>query len=221
MRVAILPTKFGYSAVALGPFDGTWQIGSAEPMPEDLLIQLRAQISHRLARYCWELSPWTGIWMIALLWAAWGGLSLGLSSLWDYGVRTALLYGWIRLLFFGNGMWLLCQAVSHWRGLRRARLIRNHLLDGDWEMDEGLYIPSHTQVVFPTPPDTLSEKGYVKFMMETWPALSPWYEQLLRVEKPLLFRYYPLGFFGFLRQMLVGPIIPVPPLCFEMGTLGA
>lgn len=221
MRVAVLPVKHGYSAVALGSFDGKWEIGSAKPMPEDLLIQLKGQISHRLAQYCWELAPWTGIWMVALMWAAWGGLSLGLSSLWDYGLRTTLLYGWIRLLFFGNGIWLLCQTVYHWRGLKRARLIRNHLLDGDWEVDEEQpRIPDpHTYVVRPALPDTPSEKEYIEFMMKTWPYLLPWYEQLLRVEKPLLFRYYPLGFTGFLRQMLLGPTIPVPPLCFEMGAL--
>ena len=217
MRVAVLPTKFGYSATALGPFDGTWQIAAAKPMPEDLLVQLKGQISHKLAQYCWALAPWTGIWAVALIWAAWGTLSLGLSSLWDYGLRTALLYGWIRLLFFGNGAWLLSQTICHWRGLRRARLIRHHLLEGDWELDEELYIPPRSRVVFST--DTLSEKEHVELLMKAWPQLVPWYEQMLRVERPLIFRYYPLGFVGFLRQMLVGPIIPVPPLCFEMGTL--
>ena len=217
MRVAVLPTRFGYTAVGLGPFDGTWQIGSAQPMPEDLLAQLRGQITHKLAQYCWELSPWTGIWAIALAWAAWGALSLGLSSLWDYGARTALLYGWIRLLFFGNGIWLLCQTIYHWRGLKRARLVRNHLLDGDWELDDDQYIPPDWQTHNLSAPT--GEREYIEWMMKQWPHLSPWYEQLLRVEKPLLFRYYPLGFTGFLRQMLLGPTIPAPPLIFEMGQL--
>lgn len=217
MRVVVIPTKFGYSAVALPPLDGKWIIASPRTLPPDLLVQLRAQISHKLAQYCWELSPWTNIWSIALLWAAWGGLALGLSSLWNYGLRTALLYGWIRLLFFGNGVWLLSQTVSHWRGLKRARLIRNHLLDGDWELDAGLYIPKDTdEMLAGTSP---TERQFIEFMITQFPHLALWYEQLLKVEKPLVFRYWPLGFTGFLRQMLIGPIIPVPPLCFEMGLL--
>jgi len=216
MRIAVLPTKFGYSAIALGPFDGTWEIASPKPLSEDLLVQLKGQISHRLAEYCWYISPWSGIWSIAVLWAAWGGLALGLSNLWGYGFRTALLYGWIRLLFFGNGIWLLCQTLYHWRGLRRARLIRTHLLDGEWETDEGLYVPPEKAI---GPARSLGEREFVQFMIGQFPHLAPWYEQLLRVEKPLVFRYWPLGVTGFLRQMLLGPEIPIPPLVFELGLL--
>jgi hypothetical protein len=64
-----------------------------------------------------------------------------------------------------------------------------------------------------------TERQFIEFMITQFPRLTLWYEQLLKVEKPLVFRYYPLGFIGFLRQMLVGPIIPVPPLIFEMGIL--
>lgn len=215
MQLAVIPTKFGHSAVVLGPFDGTWEISSHDPLPEDLLIQLKGQISHKLAQYCWEISPWTNVWLIALLWAAWGGLALGLSSLWDYGLRTALPYGWIRLLFFGNGVWLLCHVIYHWRGLRRARLIRNHLLDGDW-IDGYLYIPKTNSE--PGNPDA-TERRLVELAIRVYPHLAPWYEQLLKVEKPLVFRYWPLGMGGFLRQMLLGPEIPVPSLIFEMGLL--
>jgi hypothetical protein len=217
MQVAVLPVKSGYVAVSVGPFDGTWKIDSPKPLPEDLLIQLRAQIAQKLAQYCWEISPWMGIWFVVFLWAAWGGLALGISSLWDYGLRTALLYGWIRILFFGNGIMLLSQCLYHWRGSKRARLIRNHLLDRDWEVDAGLYIPRDTDEVFAGLSPT--ERQFVEFMIVEYPHLTLWYKQLLKVEKPLIFRYIPLGAVGFLRQMLLGPEIPVPPLVFDLGTL--
>lgn len=214
MRVAVLPVKFGYTAVALPPFDGTWKIAAPKLLPKDLLIQLRGQIAHRLAGYCWELAPWTGISLIAFLWALWGGLALGLSSLWDYGFRTAVLYGWVRVFFFGSGIMLLCRCIYHWRGLRLARLIRNHLLDGEWELDNDLRIPTAS-----TQPITLSEKEFVEYMMSGWPHLAPWYEQLLKIEKPLVFRYRPLGAAGYLQRLFLGPHIPVPPLVFEVGSL--
>jgi len=215
MQVAIIPTKFSFVAVALGPFDGTWKVASSKPLPEDLLVQLKGQISHKLAQYCWETSPWSGIWGIALLWAAWGALALGLSNLWDYGLRTALLYGWIRILFFGNGIWLLCHTIYHWRGLKHARLIRNHLLDGEWVIG-GPRIPKTDEMFAGLHP---TERQFVKFMIVEFPRLAPWYEQLLKVEKPKVFRYFPLGAAGFLRQMLLGPEIPVPSLIFEVGLL--
>jgi hypothetical protein len=82
MRVGVVPTKAGYSAVCLPPYGNDWHITTPIMLSTDQLAQLRGQILHRLAEYCQLISQWRATLWVAIPWAAWGIAALALSALW-------------------------------------------------------------------------------------------------------------------------------------------
>jgi hypothetical protein len=219
MRVGIVPTKAGYSAVVLPKTvtESGWELEvPAVALSPDLLLQLKAQITQDLAEYCEEMSTWMGQFWISLLWAAWGLLALGVSSMWKFGLRTALLYGWIRVLFFGDGVWALSKYLCHLKGLRRAQWLRKHLAGGDnwWVMSRRLDFPVREHL-----PRHASETDVIEYAQEWFPEVDVYYSRMQEKQAPWVFRYIPLGFLGFIKRLAIGPKIVLPRMVYELGLL--
>jgi len=217
MRIAVLPTKYGYSAVALPPYGGDWELFSPMKLPHDLMIQLRGQILYRLAQYCSDLSVWTGQLPLAILWAGWGIWALAISSLWSYGTRYWILYGWIRFLFFGGGIWLLGKTLAHMRGLLRTRRIRETIVQGQWVITVDGAIQK--EEVDNTMTEVCTEREYIQYVLANFPQLKPYYDEMLRVEEPWLFSAAPMGVGGLIKYLLTGVRVPMPALIFDLGEL--
>lgn len=99
MNLCVIPTKHNYVVVGLPPYRGAWELQSPTELPEDLLVQLRGQMLHKLAEFCHMLTSWQGQIGITLAWAIWGCAALGLRLM-RYadigGLKTIVLYGWIK-----------------------------------------------------------------------------------------------------------------------------
>lgn len=215
MKIGVVPTKYGYSAVALPPYDGDWRVSSSVKIPHDLFIQLRGQILNRLAEYCHDLSGWTGQLPVAIPWAIMGILAIALCSLWKLGFKYIGLYMWVRFFFFFDGVWLLTKYITHWRGLRDAKQIREKIVRGQW-----VFVNTDMPKQFIDHADlTITEREYISEMMHRYPQTMPYYKEMLRVEEPWLFSAAPLGATGLIRFLLCGVRVPRPTLVFELGEL--
>lgn len=212
MRIAVIPTKFGHTAVALGPYWGEWELYSPVDLPEDLKIQLRAQILHRLAQYCHEFSPWVGQIWTAVPWAIWGILAVVLSSLFQLGIKYIALYGWIRLLFFFDGVWILSQVLTHGLGSIRAQRIRKEATRGEWKYIQASW-PAHISTI------GFSEREYLANTALQFPQAKPFIDEMLRTEPPWIFSAAPLGVVGYIKYLLMGIRVAKPILIFELGML--
>jgi len=53
---------------------------------------------------------------------------------------------------------------------------------------------------------------------EAYPKTEPYYKEMLRKEPPQVHRMFPLGLSGWIKRLFLGPKIPLPSLCFELGT---
>ena len=158
-------------------------------------------------------------------WAAWGGLAMYLRwlRLWTASPKFLLLYGWVMLFFFADGVRMLVQALFHWRGLIDAYQIREGAALGEWRSTpEGFRGDALMPKQFGDHEWTtlnFTEREYISEMMHRYPVAKPYYDEMLREEEPWLFSVIPLGFTGFLRRMFVGPKTPRPGLIFELGDL--
>ena len=218
MRVGIVPTKYGYSAVCLPPFDdGKWELSSPKHVGDEHLLQLRSQIAHRIAEWCQQLSPWRYTLPVAIPWAAWGAVVLAMyyTTIYNIAPKYVLLYGWIRLFFFGDGIRVLTQTLYHLPGVLRARRVAKQLLTGEWEVIEGLALPSHTVII---PGET--EEGYLQWHIPRYPDAALFYEAMLEKRPPAIFDWWPLGVVGWLKRFFLGPKFRFPPMIFEVGLLG-
>lgn len=215
MKVGIVPTKYGYSAVALPPYTGRWDLETPVLLTEGQLVKLRGQILHKLAIYCHSLTPWTGLLFTAFLWMVFGGIALymRLSNYMNIGgIKMIALYGWIMFLFFGDGLWAFGRTVHQIRNLWHARKIRNTLAKGEWYANPvtwGGRIDA----------SEVSERDYIEHTKFGVPATEPYYKEMMRTEPPLAFSWIPLGLLGIVRFLLLGPRIPRPAVVVEMGRL--
>jgi len=214
MKIGIVPTKYGYSAVALPPYDGDWELSTPIELPHDVKVQLHGQILHKLAIYCQEFKPWMA-WKAVIPWAVWGGLAMYLrwSRLWKASPKFLLLYGWVMLFFFADGLRLLIQHLYHYKGLIDAYRIREGAALGKW-VSTDVEMPRRIET-----DSTLNEQEYIEVVRKLCPQTEPYYAEMLREEEPFLFSVHPLGFIGFLRRMFLGPKIPRPGLICDLGTL--
>lgn len=214
MKIGIVPTKYGYSAVALPPYDGDWSLASPVELSDDMQTQLRGQILHELSKYCQMLAPWIGQVLVAIPWALWGAviLYMRLSTYMEYNPSTVLLYGWIMFLFFGDGLWALGRALYQFAHLKQVTKITNWSAKGQWRPNVDL-IPERMDA------GDMSEREYIDFMATRHPQLIPYYKEIMRREPPLVFTWWPRGLLGFIRMLFIGPRIPKPTLIFELGDL--
>lgn len=217
MKVGVVPTKYGYSAVCLGPFDdGKWEIASAKRISEEHLLQLRSQIAHKLAEWCRLFTPWRYALPIAIPWATWGAIVLGMYyvTMFNYGPKYIVLYGWIRLFFFGDGIRVLTQTLYHLPGVLKSRRVAKQLLTGTWEPLKGLtLLPRLSSTSGET------ETEYIWCGMKYCPDAIPFYEAMLEERPPAIFDWHPLGMVGWLRVFFLGPKFRFPVMVFEMGLL--
>lgn len=217
MQTAIIPTKYGYSAVVLPETvtEEGWNLEiPAVNIPPDLLVQLKSQITQDLADYCHSLSDWVGQFWVALIWAAWGITALAVSSMWKYGLQTALLYGWIRVLFFGDGVWALIGYLSHLRGLKRAAWLRKNLTKGEWVVKHTLGLPVHLHMC-----RNATETDTIEYAINWFPEAKRYYERMEEKRENWVMRYVPLGILGFFKRLMMGPKIVLPRMVYELGEL--
>ena len=214
MKIAVIPTQSGnYNAVALPPYGGNWELSTPVELSNDLLIQLKAQILQKLALYCYKFSGWKGQLPVLLPWALWGLTALALCSLWTLGLKYIILYMWIRLFFFFDGVWSLSRLLFHLKGIIKAKKIRGNAASSQLVVSIDDKMPRSDGI------NQLSEREYIKNIMETYPQTKPYYEEMLRTEEPWVFSIFPLGLTGLLRRMFIGPKIPLPTLIFDLGKL--
>lgn len=217
MRIGVVPSKYGYVAVCLAPFDdGKWELESPVPISSEHLLQLRSQIAQRLAEWCQQLSPWHFTLPVAIPWAAWGLVVLAMyyTSLMSIAPKYIILYGWIRLFFFGDGLQVLTTTLYHLPGVLKTQKIARRLLTGNWELSGELILPYRTEAM---PGE--SETIYILRQKLNYPDAAPFYEAMLEERPPAIFDWYPLGMAGWLRNFFLGPRYRLPPMVFEMGTL--
>lgn len=218
MHIGICATKYGYSAVCLGFFDdGKWKLSTPVKISDEHLLQLRSQIAQRLAEWCQQLSPWRYTLPVAIPWAAWGAVVLGMyyTTIYNIAPKYIVLYGWIRLFFFGDGIRILTQTLYHLPGVLRARRVAKQLLTGNWETSGNLTLPLHTSTVR----GLESETEYILRQKDNYPDAAPFYDAMLEKRPPAVFDWYPLGMIGWLRNFFLGPRYRLPIMVFEMGLL--
>lgn len=213
MNIGIVPTKYGYNAVAVGKYNGRWNVYTPIHIDAELEIIFKQEILRKLAIWTHLLSQWRGQGKIALIWATWGGLALYLR-LSNYasmgGWKTIALYGWIMFLFFGDGVWALGRFLYQLPNLFRAWQVGRIK---DIEIQYGtLHVPNGLA-------GNLSEMEYIQEMMKLAPSLKPYYDEMLRKEPPLAFSLWPLGLLGYVRYLTQGPRIPRPALVVELGKI--
>ena len=216
MEIGIVPTKYGYAAVAAHQslFDGEeLTIHSPVPLPDDLKVQLLGQFSDEAARYLWAVGRWEHIGLTALVWAALGVAAIAVSSLWAYGWQLIVLYGWVRLWFLGDGIWLLLQFLARIPHRRRAqrlrRLCRAHprvMIQPRWPRLDAVN-------------SALAEVECLRDLSERFPALAPFYAQMLRIEPPALLERQPLSAGGRIRNLLLGYPLRLPRMIWYVGEL--
>lgn len=217
MQTGIVPTKHGYSAVALGPFDdGKWELHTPKHISDEHLLQLRSQIAQRLAEWCQQLSPWRYTLPVAIPWAAWGLVVLGMyyTTLFNLAPKYIVLYGWIRLFFFGDGIRVLTQTLYHLPGVLKARRVAKRLLTGNWELSNALTLPTWDWY-----PIGETETEYLLRQILDFPDAAPFYDAMLEKRPPAIFDWYPLGMLGWLKNFFLGPRYRLPVMVFEMGVL--
>lgn len=219
MKVGIVPTKYGYSAVALGPFDdGKWELETPKHISDEHLLQLRSQIAQRIAEWCQQLSPWRYTLPVAIPWAAWGAVVLAMyyTTIYNIAPKYVLLYGWIRLFFFGDGIRVLTQTLYHLPGVLRARRVAKRLLTGNWDL------PHNLTVLLPlrSPPVAdETEEEYLRWLRGNYSHTAPYYDAMLEKRPPAIFDWWPLGAVGWLKRFFLGPKFRFPPMIFELGVL--
>jgi hypothetical protein len=216
MKVGVVPTKYGYTAVALPPYTGDWELYTPFDLPEEVLIQLRGQILHKLAIHSHRLVPWTGQAKVALPWAIMGGLALYLRMS-NYmslgGIKTIALYGWIMFLFFGDGIWALMRFIYQLENLFLKWQIKNRVARGEW-VAKGCEWAGVADWDYQK-----SEREFIDEFISIAPETKPYYNEILRIEPPLVFSVVPLGILGYIKYLTRGPRLPRPALIFELGRL--
>jgi hypothetical protein len=213
MKIGIVGTQSGYSAVCLSPYKGDFELLTPVPLSEDMLLQLRAQILQRLAEYCSKFTIWEGQLLIAIPWAIWSILCLAVCSLWKLGMQFVLLYMWIRFLFFADGIWALSKILVHFKGLRDTQQIKESAAKAKWIFSP-TKMPSRAEIVVGE-----TEREYIQRAIEEYPQTAPFYEEMLRKQPPEIFDRYPLGPLGILKMFLTVPRIRRPILIFDLGRL--
>lgn len=213
MRVGIVPTKYGYTAVGLPPYDENMNIESVKYMSREMKIQLRGQILQELARYCHDFRSFQNRLGLTFLWALWSFAALATTSLWEAGLKYAVLYGWIRFFFFADGIWLLGQTLRQLRHLRQIKKIANTMHSFGMN-EEDLRAPKLLAL-----PEEVTEREFIQAAMEVYPEFEDYYNEMLRVEEPMVFRYWPLGLSGLAKRLFLGPKMVGPRLVFDLGKL--
>jgi len=213
MKIGIVPTLYGYSAVVLPPYKGNWELLSPVNLSSELKIQLRGQILAALAAFSHTMTPWTNMLRVALPWAIWGGTALymRLVRYMEMDLKFVILYGWIMFLFFGDGLFALGRFFYQLPNLLRARSIRKHVASGEWSVGEGR-MPTR-----PISRENDTEREYMDRVAKVYPQTRPYYEEMLTKEQPLAFRYWPLGLRELVVYLFVGPRIPPPHVVIELG----
>ena len=215
MKVGIVPTLYGYSAVVLPPYKGGWELLSPLSLANELKIQLRGQILAALSSFSFSMLPWTNILVVSLFWALWGGTSLylRLSRYAEIDIKMVILYGWIMFLFFGDGLFALGRYINQIPNLRRAKNIRDKSARGAWLISD-VAMPKRF-----APLKGETEKEYIARASDLFPNTRPFYEEMLVKEPPLAFRMWPLGLLAIIRFLFIGIRIPRPHVIVELGTL--
>ena len=150
---------------------------------------------------------------MSLPWMLWSVAALATTSLWDAGLKYAILYGWIRFFFFADGIWVFMQALRQIKHLRQVEKIRNIVksfgLNKITEIEQ--------QNIHLT--ENYTEKDYIEAAKKAYPELEDYYNEMLRKEKPMIFRYIPLGLSGLVMRLFIGPKMEQPRLVFDLGKL--
>jgi len=100
------------------------------------------------------------------------------------------------------------------KSLLRAKKIRKNLAKGEWVYKRKVgpsVLPKRATM-------TWSEREYIERLRELFPETEPYYKEMLRKEPPQVHRIWPLGLSGWIKRLFLGPKIPLPSLCFELGT---
>ena len=215
MKVGIVPTMYGYSAVVLPPYKGDWELLSPVHLTREMKIQLRGQILAALSSFSFSMLPWTNMLVVSLFWALWGGTSLylRLSRYAEIDIKMVILYGWIMFLFFGDGLFALGRFISQIPNLRRAKNIRDKATQGAWLVSD-VAMPERLASL-----QNETEKEYIARTSSFFPNTQAFYDEMLVKEPPLAFRMWPLGLLAIIRFLFIGIRIPRPHIIVELGTL--
>jgi hypothetical protein len=216
MKVGLVPNACnGYSAVLLDDGDYgeiDFDCHLKHGLEPGLQAQVVGELRHCLLSFCWRLRAWYGQWATILAWAAVSAVVLGTQKLWSYGAKTAVMYGWIYWLFFGDGLMALSQLLCHAGALRRAKAIRKGLS----KATEVRY-----SVFFDRPPAREAGESEAEFTTaraagdEWW---APYYAEMSAKRPRSLAGFLPNRLTLLLQILFVGPLVPRPRFAMEIGT---
>lgn len=214
LDIGIVPTKNGYAAVGLRKTLGkrkTLTIRAPFEISEELKIRILGQLSREIAEYLDEVGKWEGIGWGAFFWALAGGIVLVADRIWQYSLRIAVLYGWVRIWFLGDGFLIFLPYLMKFRHRLKAKKIRRF-----YENADAVILCQETN--WPTLIE--SSKGeidFIKGMIKKWSELSPYYEQMLEVDPPWIFDAVPFTLWGRIRNWILGPPIRLPRMIYFVG----
>jgi len=217
VEIGIVPTAKGYAAVGLPKTLGKTDnliIRAPFRVSEDLKTRILGRLHREVAEYLWEVGKWEGIGLAVFLWAIAEAMVLYvcIGTLVGYGMKFAILYGWVRFWFLSSGLLLFFPYLAKVLHRRRAKKIREY-------HEGGRYVGSWIECQWPKAenlggPD---EEEYIAEMMATYPKLRPYYEQILRVDPPEAMDLYPFTILGRIRNWIFGPPLRLPRMVYYVG----
>lgn len=214
VEIGIVPTAKGYAAVGLRKTLGktnTLIIRAPFHVSDDLKTRMLGRLSREAAGYLWQVGKWEGIGLVVFLWAVTGLITLATSRIWDYGTKMALLYGWVRVWFLADGVWLFLPWVFKILHRRRANRIRKYFKGEQQIISQ---IEDWPQAVTS---DMIDEREYILDKMEKHPELIPYYKQMLEVDPPRGLDWYPATLLGRIRNWIFGTPIRLPHMIYYIG----
>jgi len=215
VNIGIVPTKYGYAAVGLRTTLGkqdVLEIHAPFPVSEELKTRILGNLSREVAVYLDEVGRWEGIGWAVFLWTVVGGGALIADKIWQYSLKVAILYGWVRFWFLlCDGLFLFCPFLIKYPHRLRANKIRAF-----YENSNAIVI--HQEMNWPTLIDSdKNEADFIKDMIEKSPELSLYYKQTLEIEPPKAFDVVPATVLGRIRNWFLGQPIRLPRMIYFIG----
>jgi hypothetical protein len=217
VEIGIVPTKYGYAAVGLRTTLGkqdVLEIHAPFPVSEELKTRILGNLAREIAVYLDEVGRWEGIGWAAFFWALVGGIALVADRIWQYSTSLILLYSWVRVWFLCDGLVLFLPWIAKTPHRRRAKKIQAY------------YGANNAIVLYQETNWPVWEKGlgnneveYIEEVMNQYPTLIPYYEQLLEKDPPWAFDIVPSTALKRIRNWILGPPIRLPHAIFYIGEL--
>jgi len=212
VEIGIVPTPHGYAAVGLRDTLGkditAIRIRTPLSIAGDVQDRIVGNLLLEVADYLYTVSRYRGIGLLAFLWAAAGVAALLLNKLGGYGFKFIALYGWVRVWFLCDGLWLFLPYIAKLKHRLLYRRIKRFLESPKVEVKLENNWPKLTDV----PPG--DEEASLQALAEEWENAAAFYQQMLKRDPPGFSDHFPATVWERLLNLLRGAPIRLPRMVY-------